>query len=190
MLLLYPGGADSDILIHLHLHSTMLLLYLVHGTDKIEHITNLHSTMLLLYPNRPVYPLMWSRIYIPLCFYFIPGSCPQQADSSWFTFHYASTLSLLPVFRFGIGFIFTFHYASTLSAFAMISSPLRKNLHSTMLLLYPIRFRTDCSCISFTFHYASTLSNSRGDFSPRLRIYIPLCFYFIPDDPECDHSCD
>ena len=55
---------------------------------------------------------------------------------------------------------FTFHYASTLS---------------TILIL---RNRT---ASSFTFHYASTLSRQAFPCLFPVRIYIPLCFYFILD---------
>ena len=83
-----------------------------------------------------------------------------------------------------------------------------RNLHSTMLLLYPIseageillleciyiplcfyfilqRSCQQCRGLPFTFHYASTLS----DLEMLLReeqkfIYIPLCFYFIGNSSE------
>ena len=81
-----------------------------------------------------------------------------------FTFHYASTLSIK---NDGVGFAyskFTFHYASTLSNHHWyLFDAAGYNLHSTMLLLYPIR-RGLCGrgCASFTFHYASTLSFPAG----------------------------
>ena len=119
---------------------------------------------------------------------------------------------------------FTFHYASTLSVVISGNLAIYIYLHSTMLLLYPaaapiffaifliyiplcfyfIRDKeTHIRNIStFTFHYASTLSRCDRCSSqkPRqylhstmlllyrcsvqrteceLQIYIPLCFYFI-----------
>ena len=93
--------------------------------------------MLLLYQ-------MWAEvkkhshlIYIPLCFYFIRRALRASCSDSE---------------------RFTFHYASTLSRMSGCMSPNHHNLHSTMLLLYPIS------------RFASEAMN---------RIYIPLCFYFI-----------
>ena len=57
------------------------------------------------------------HIYIPLCFYFIEIEI---------------TVGETPVTKF------TFHYASTLSARPVIDGVLYSNLHSTMLLLYPV----------------------------------------------------
>ena len=77
-----------------------------------------------------------------------------------------------------------------------------RNLHSTMLLLYPVwesvgrrkasftfHYASTLSSIaaiarflhsSFTFHYASTLSDRRiWKRQKSTGIYIPLCFYFI-----------
>ena len=103
-----------------------------------------------------------SRIYIPLCFYFIKYTEVEEILEILFTFHYASTLSgltprpLTPVFRIYIPLcfyfiptapllwsgrcVFTFHYASTLS----LPSPNQWN-----------------AVTLFTFHYASTLSRTR-----------------------------
>ena len=99
-----------------HLHSTMLLLYRRLQELVLDLLPDLHSTMLLLYPIW----LMIARtsrctIYIPLCFYFI---------RSWV----ASIVSS--------PFQFTFHYASTLSLVLVEAELPEKNLHSTMLLLY------------------------------------------------------
>ena len=79
----------------LNLHSTMLLLYPMGSAMGIDSGLNLHSTMLLLY---------------------LAVSPVPSVLRSWFTFHYASTLSFLD------------------------SAPLdiSLNLHSTMLLLYPV----------------------------------------------------
>ena len=120
------------------------------------------------------------NIYIPLCFYFI-------------------------VTRFSVSdgsYIFTFHYASTLSEIRETREKMLKDLHSTMLLLYRSPCRTgsilhfylhstmlllylnrngcnDPFWSEFTFHYASTLSYSAHSSNLLIKIYIPLCFYFI-----------
>ena len=59
--------------------------------------------------------------------------------------------------------LFTFHYASTLSVFRCILNRDKKNLHSTMLLLYRTSSgRRTPGHWKFTFHYASTLSEKIG----------------------------
>ena len=143
-------------------------------------------------------------IYIPLCFYFILTKSTKSSCNCLFTFHYASTLSListqntshnhnlhstmlllylLPVVYCIDHSVFTFHYASTLSKKSRLSPRLIHDLHSTMLLLYrggerDGRHERD----EFTFHYASTLSvfNSVKSTATSV-IYIPLCFYFIEE---------
>ena len=141
-------------------------------------------------------------IYIPLCFYFIWMSLCWPPMQTWFTFHYASTLSNILMSAKNLAWIiyiplcfyfitsvlrrkelsawFTFHYASTLSRITA-SQQIRRVL--------------------FTFHYASTLSASARHFREQFLhlhstmlllylckewfrtennpIYIPLCFYFI-----------
>ena len=102
-------------------------------------------------------------IYIPLCFYFIwSGVCSRYFRSSPFTFHYASTLSLILHIRFNTVCVFTFHYASTLSESDDKTLGIQCNLHSTMLLLY--------------------LQEHEWSNTVRI-IYIPLCFYFIGNSP-------
>ena len=75
----------------------MLLLYPRMLTITQKKVLHLHSTMLLLY-------LLWLlhrdpgiRIYIPLCFYFIGADDGHKCASVIFTFHYASTLSVAPL---------------------------------------------------------------------------------------------
>ena len=140
-------------------------------------------------------------IYIPLCFYFILVYFEYTFFIFQFTFHYASTLSeymnysimrnpylhsimlllyrrkpweqhrrtfiYIPLCFYFIGRRrdgrdckkgFTFHYASTLSTTKDSSSYFKMYLHSIMLLLY----LQDSSLITIC-----------------IRIYIPLCFYFI-----------
>ena len=64
---------------------------------------------------------------------------------------------------------FTFHYASTLSYFEAPCSSSHHNLHSTMLLLYH--------------DFASRLTY-------RVKIYIPLCFYFIQSGNAHPRICN
>ena len=115
-------------------------------------------------------------IYIPLCFYFIPEQLPDAKQPTEFTFHYASTLSL-----------------------SSASSPFPyPDLHSTMLLLYPIseageillleciyiplcfyfilqRSCQQCRGLPFTFHYASTLSSLEKRL---MKLYIAFTFHY------------
>ena len=94
-----------------HYASTLSRIYFI-GQDLHDH---LHSTMLLLYPKMPFLYLNPAHIYIPLCFYFIHLHHIPGNGRCIFTFHYASTLSMLFGCRI-LGFlVFTFHYASTLS---------------------------------------------------------------------------
>ena len=98
-------------------------------------------------------------IYIPLCFYFIGV---DRSVVPWRRPHLHSTMLLLyptdVVHKILCFCEFTFHYASTLSYFEAPCSSSHHNLHSTMLLLYH--------------DFASRLTY-------RVKIYIPLCFYFI-----------
>ena len=114
--------------------------------------------MLLLYLKSIKLVHIPEYIYIPLCFYFISISTFFTVTAQQFTFHYASTLSIPRGCESARIPPFTFHYASTLS-----------NVSSGRQYDRAI----------FTFHYASTLSLSFLAFVPPLRIYIPLCFYFI-----------
>ena len=102
--------------------------------------------------------VIWSGIYIPLCFYFITGYPYECMTSYKFTFHYASTLSKTELKKFLVNVSFTFHYASTLSL---------------------IKSRPQPTALLFTFHYASTLSRTQRKSTTGFSIYIPLCFYFI-----------
>ena len=102
-----------------------------------------------------------SGIYIPLCFYFIRDWDWSTAFTAKFTFHYASTLSMseslgfLVVILIYIPLCFYFILTEVLG----IAQPIR-NLHSTMLLLYPEQTEDALGNMVFTFHYASTLSRS------------------------------
>ena len=93
-----------------------------------------YASTLSEYPIQRLFPGMW--IYIPLCFYFIWVYEPAPQKDDEFTFHYASTLSSSPPPPLSGTSAFTFHYASTLSVWQNQSARIKRNLHSTMLLLY------------------------------------------------------
>ena len=63
--------------------------------ESIKINKHLHSTMLLLYLGTGGDLMTLRQIYIPLCFYFIKERKRQEDHLIKFTFHYASTLSLL-----------------------------------------------------------------------------------------------
>ena len=135
MLLLIPRALPCRRPLHIHLHSTMLLLIpeLKHGS------------------------FLYLHIYIPLCFYLYSERIRQN---TWRENNLHSTMLLLILisakYRGLSSFRFTFHYASTYTQTEMRIIRLSRNLHSTMLLL--IRScRLGCTCRRlFTFHYAST----------------------------------
>ena len=143
-----------------YLHSTMLLLYPGRARGMAHPERYLHSTMLLLYLTHP------AGLFLPV----IP-----------FTFHYASTLSDCArhcVMEFFIYIPLCFYFILKI---IVKSARLSRNLHSTMLLLYPSPPHWGAGTPrKFTFHYASTLSICRTLRSLlAFIIYIPLCFYFI-----------
>ena len=158
----------------------MLLLYHWRRPIKKRKQKNLHSTMLLLYQKLNIILGKIRKIYIPLCFYFIPWSAPTFLHPSWFTFHYASTLSHCGAADAEKYVRFTFHYASTLSrrtcwirCVSSIYIP---------LCFYFIWLRQCCPCINFCiyiplcFYFIWRFWFRRWS---RKHIYIPLCFYFI-----------
>ena len=121
-----------------YLHSTMLLLYRVSplkptpeplftfhyaSTLSLFHLltsyllSNLHSTMLLLYRAYPAERPLPERIYIPLCFYFIRKRAPGCNNTD--------------IIYIPLCFYFIYLRKSTIDH-------VKKNLHSTMLLLYPV----------------------------------------------------
>ena len=142
---------------------------------------NLHSTMLLLYLMIGVDNTTIDSIYIPLCFYFIRTiplhkSRPSHDLHSTMLLLYPRGQLLTETFKRE----FTFHYASTLS---ILISPMSKplhNLHSTMLLLYRL-YHSDCIIADFIYIPLCFYFILFGVFhsSPSSMIYIPLCFYFI-----------
>ena len=204
MLLLYRSRSNTETLRKKNLHSTMLLLYLgkirylgKHAAFTFHYASTLSSKCRDYQYIRPIYiPLCFyfirrqlkilyqeHMIYIPLCFYFIDFARYFAKLIGKFTFHYASTLSLIrqqypifcsliyiPLCFYFIPIVykarqpciqFTFHYASTLSRETVICGSSNVYLHSTMLLLYPSASPPDCPAREFTFHYASTLSALR-----------------------------
>ena len=94
-----------------HYASTISII----GTTGQEKRLALHSTMLLLYPTcRSKRPVEIS-LYIPLCFYYIGQSSGFAYIWCHFTFHYASTISIMASLQSSSELAFTFHYASTIS---------------------------------------------------------------------------
>ena len=124
-----------------------------------------------------------SRIYIPLCFYFIPN--PFGAMIPYSSYLHSTMLLLYPS-NAASALLRSFNLHSTMLLLypkkRSTLTPASPDLHSTMLLLYPgytAFYRTEI--YTFTFHYASTLSPIPTDeIAPASPIYIPLCFYFIP----------
>ena len=169
-----------------HLHSTMLLLYLLQLSHYLLPHLHLHSTMLLLYPSPSItaifvvsfiyiplcfyfiticelWPIYLQKIYIPLCFYFI-RCLPQRVIV--IPYLHSTMLLLYPAHILQNDGWKEIDLHSTMLLLYPVepySDYLRiLNLHSTMLLLYPERQGTDTRADpEFTFHYASTLSKER-----------------------------
>ena len=159
MLLLYLSQFRHRLLQILHLHSTMLLLYLKCPSCGLHIGRNLHSTMLLLYRIAEPQVHRFKLIYIPLCFYFIGW------NHSGF---YVCCSIYIP-----LCFYFINPTANPLdSEFG--------NLHSTMLLLYPQRMMA-CGLLQHHLHSTMLLLYRYTALPPAAcsNIYIPLCFYFI-----------
>ena len=178
-------GVQATHYLRANLHSIMLLLYrglldkkvlsppsfTFHYASTLSRIRwwipsmiqYLHSIMLLLYLRRIWKFISSFSIYIPLCFYFIHLRAVFWDDNI-----YLHSIMLLLYQNVGLNKAeslspFTFHYASTLSYVWDAGTPLPRR---------------------FTFHYASTLSRHITRMKTVLWIYIPLCFYFIPDGRE------
>ena len=148
--------------------------------ETLYKLSHLHSTMLLLYLNETPSPDTWPPIYIPLCFYFI-------------TFVTVRFISVILIY---IPLCFYFikenpeqtkgDRRDLHSTMLLLYRIWRLNiwartayLHSTMLLLYQIDEEGSTELAQFTFHYASTLSGIPRELLFYSQIYIPLCFYFI-----------
>ena len=140
-----------------HLHSTMLLLYLVSVVVVSSCLPTLHSTMLLLY------------------------LCDREICVAVLA-HLHSTMLLLYPKVSGwnpLKWKFTFHYASTLSG--MFPKQNQPVIIYIPLCFYFICVKREFGIYDdeFTFHYASTLSAHPSGCPKIDKIYIPLCFYFI-----------
>ena len=129
--------ADPSLVQVLHLHSTMLLLYLIFNDATEITVQHLHSTMLLLYLKGLQFCLGQAYIYIPLCFYFIEGNAVLPVIRARIyiplCFYFITETTTDSIFIT----TFTFHYASTLSLHRVVRPYVDLHLHSTMLLLYP-----------------------------------------------------
>ena len=142
-------------------------------------------------------------IYIPLCFYFILTKSTKSSCNCLFTFHYASTLSLISTqntshnHNLHSTMLLLYHHITAIwHSVIVIYIPLcfyfigwsRRwkplnllNLHSTMLLLYPDRHQTQKAgqrdiYIPLCFYFILPKSPWSSE---AVSIYIPLCFYFI-----------
>ena len=136
--------------------------------------------MLLLYPLRNPKNQLHLQIYIPLCFYFICIFWRSRLRRIIIYIPLCFYFILILATSYQPLYLFTFHYASTLSVIIIQVILMLANLHSTMLLLYLRGHRPHPGAGQFTFHYASTLSPGQPADPPvQETIYIPLCFYFI-----------
>ena len=148
----------------------MLLLYLI-GRRVARHWRQyLHSTMLLLYP---LFSKTLESLGFTFTFHYASTLSVLVAEKrnvyTLFTFHYASTLFLKGVVKSVGSAIFTFHYASTLSAFSVISprNTALFTFHYASTLSSRL-WRFWISVSEFTFHYASTLSTTIFTISPEI----------------------
>ena len=186
MLLLYHIQEQRAEITAQNLHSTMLLLYrgrrFTRRCRKLEFTfhyastlstlrqleaiasAHLHSTMLLLYLNLHLLtPSISTYLHSTMLLLY---RLPTAADRWRRPIYIPLCFYFIDLINGGInGTIkFTFHYASTLSLQVLRAESLLRYLHSTMLLLYLI-FLFKTGHIKF--------------------IYIPLCFYFIPEHDAC-----
>ena len=181
MLLLYLLAQIAESEDKTHLHSTMLLLYRNMGLQRPSGVPHLHSTMLLLYPRGQLLTETFKRNLhsTMLLLYRESGSRRRMTGQIIYIplcFYFIENWRSI----INDATEFTFHYASTLSICREMPGGSRTDLHSTMLLLYPDTVRgTRKDGTIFTFHYASTLSPLTILSLPYSIIYIPLCFYFI-----------
>ena len=149
------------------------------AVDEPGIMYDLHSTMLLLYRWEYRRLFLSITIYIPLCFYFI------TATRKW---KWSAQYIYIPLCFYFILWIWSIwswerNLHSTMLLLYPVSlcrlCPHILDLHSTMLLLYPVTTPLSTFAYSFTFHYASTLSCRECPHAYFCNIYIPLCFYFI-----------
>ena len=165
--------------------------------------------MLLLYLRFHSLTFSPYPIYIPLCFYFISKSRACSSVLIRFTFHYASTLSMIQYYSqkdvsliyIPLCFYFIWVYGNAWVygdaiyiplCFYFIEMKAPKNLYNSLFTFHyasTLSMWMPEACpqqTAFTFHYASTLSNTVNLSECPNVIYIPLCFYFIPQPRECE----
>ena len=154
MPLLIPTSGTTtkeNIIFTFHYAST----YTLPQPDQHSSRLYLHSTMPLLILVISYYISVLIRIYIPLCLYLYPAAIKRQFFALSFTFHYASTYTILRL---------------RLILSDRIYIPL-------CLYLYNANVATIDRAMIFTFHYASTYTILDQQGSRRKDIYIPLCLY-------------
>ena len=174
-------GLLSVAVCKLHLHSTMLLLYRWSRRWKRLNLQNLHSTMLLLYHACGLSILVSDlHLHSTMLLLYRDWGWFSVLVYKWFTFHYASTLSILDTIktRYAV-YIYIplcFYFIKEAGCTAAEIS----HLHSTMLLLYLLGVHPDI-LIRSHLHSTMLLLYQPEDKKPLTeeRIYIPLCFYFI-----------
>ena len=94
MLLLYPDShALTPFFFDFTFHYASTISEVRYGTQSRK--PPLHSTMLLLYHSLMIQSFLLLSLYIPLCFYYILVGGGGTGGGSYFTFHYASTISNL-----------------------------------------------------------------------------------------------
>ena len=174
-------GLLSVAVCKLHLHSTMLLLYRWSRRWKRLNLQNLHSTMLLLYHACGLSILVSDlHLHSTMLLLYRDWGWFSVLVYKWFTFHYASTLSILDTIktRYAV-YIYIplcFYFIKEAGCTAAEIS----HLHSTMLLLYlPFRMYGKIFndiYIPLCFYFIRVL---KPDGVLIFKIYIPLCFYFI-----------
>ena len=155
-----------------NLHSTMLLLYPSEGAQAGPLTLYLHSTMLLLYlQSTSEITAEAPNLHSTMLLLYLRSYGQIRQGGVVFTFHYASTLSLTEY----ITSVWNADLHSTMLLLYPLdcpgAEPLKNNLHSTMLLLYLGPAFRACPLSVFTFHYASTLSIQK--------IYSFLDFFYL-----------
>ena len=167
-------------MLYLYIPLCFYYILLPAGVVYTTYVT-LHSTMLLLYLDSYCRFRLPSVLYIPLCFYYISTLPPAVTNNATFTFHYASTISMVygdifhdsytlhsTMLLLYLGSCCRFRRPSVLYIplcfyyiryTAFWTSVPDYPLHSTMLLLYPLATVVLIVLVTiFTFHYASTIS--------------------------------
>ena len=156
------------------------MLLLIQLTASVQRLaqSDLHSTMLLLILVLLRPSMHGNPIYIPLCFYlYADGMRPGE---SIFEIYIPLCFYLYSAGSSGVASnaVFTFHYASTYTIVETITTGQIYHLHSTMLLL--IRLPGCCVDIQhliyipLCFYLYLIVPIEYSQYSD---IYIPLCFY-------------